>query len=169
MQGLKPAFGTVSLHVVAQGRSSRGDGLFQNLRDGFRKGGAVFFRKGKSLSLGMNAAAEQRLTHIDISQTCNQLLVEERRFYRRTTVPEQICQCRPIHDVRKRLHAQMGQETVTVLLRSRNQINHPEAPGIDQPCPRTAFRLQNQMLVRRWSRIRPRPADRESARHPQMQ
>lgn len=63
----------------------------------------------------------------------------------------------------------MGQKAVTVLFRRPNQIDHAKAPGIDQPCSRTAVRFQNQMLVCRWSRVCSRPANRESARHAQVQ
>lgn len=58
MQVLKPAFRAVSLHIVAQGRSSGRDGLLQDLWNGFCKSGGLFSCQGTGLSFGMNAAAE---------------------------------------------------------------------------------------------------------------
>lgn len=163
VQILKPAFRAVSLHIVAQRRPSGRDGLLQDLRNGFRKSGGLFSCQGTGLPLGMNATAEQRLAHIDIAKTCNQLLIQQRGFDRCTPALEQVCQCRTGHGVRKRLHSQMRKQAVTVLFRRPNQIDHAKASGINQPCPRAAVRFKNQMLVCRRSRVCSRLANRESA------
>lgn len=63
----------------------------------------------------------------------------------------------------------MGQKAVTVFFSCPHKIDHAEAPGINQPCPRAAVRFKDQMLVCWRSRVCPRPANRESARHAQMQ
>lgn len=169
MQVLKPAFRAVSLYIVAQGRSSGRDGLLQDLRNGLCKSGALFSRQGTGLPLGMNAAAKQRLAHIDIAKTCDQFLIQQRGFDRRTPSPQQVRQGRTGHGVRERLHSQMGQKAVTVLFRCPNQIDHAKAPGIDQPCPCATIRFKDQMLVCWRSRVCSRLANRESARHAQMQ
>lgn len=117
----------------------------------------------------MDTAAEQRLTHIDVAKPGNQFLVQQSGFHWCTPVPEQCRQCLSRHRGRKRLHAQMREKAVIVLAGCPHKIDHSEAPGIDKPCPRTAVRLQNQMFVGWRSRIRPCPADREPARHAQVQ
>lgn len=169
VQVLKPAFCAISLHIIPQGRPSGGNGLLQDLRNGLCERFTLFARQGTGRPFGMNTAAKKRLAHIDIAKARNQFLIQQRGFDRRTPAPEEFRQCRAGHGVGKRLHPQMREKTVLLFFGGAYKIDHAEAAGIDQPRPRTALRFKNQMFVSGRSRVRPGSADRESARHAQVQ
>src|SRR6185295_4489148 len=68
------------LGMVAQGGSAGGDGVFQHFLDGGNQGRDALLFDGACKPPGRNASAQQGLADIDIAQSRDQPLIQQRRF-----------------------------------------------------------------------------------------
>ena len=121
--------------VVAQGRAAGGDGIVEDAADRSHQrleplDAVAAAGERRRDALGRQGGAVQRLAGIDIAETGDHALVEQRRFERGLATVETGSQVLGIEVVAQRLRAEPGEELVVRCGRGVDQIHEPEAAGI---------------------------------------
>ena len=90
---------TVRLHIVPQRRAARGNGRFKNVTDFRHKPLGAAARYCMGASPGGNGGPKERFTNINISESGDDLLIEQRRLYRCPATFQRVPQCYGVEGV----------------------------------------------------------------------
>ena len=163
---------SIGLDIVAQTGSACGDRLGQRglyLRHQPSGPGA---RDGVGQAQRADAGAKQRLADIDIAQTGDVLLVQQRCLDRRALAGQGGRQAGDRKIVAQRLRAQPRQQTVCVLAVGAHQVDRTEAAGIDETDPPAAIGagigLQHHVFMQRTGVVASGWLDQHAPGHAEM-
>src|SRR3954471_4863651 len=103
----------------------------------------------------MDARAPQGLVDVDVPQSRERSLVEERRLDRRLALRQSLAEARDGEERVERLVAELGRDVWVDLVRLEQEPG-PEAPDVAVGDPRPVVELQHGAFVR--SRLQQEPA-----------
>ena len=152
---LKIAERAIRLRIIAQGRAARRDRFGQDIANG----------GGKQIGFGMRLSAfegefscrpfrrkpgaMQCFAHIDVAQSGDQALVQERGFQRRLLARKQRSEPFTIQFIAERLDSEPFDVAALGQGCARHEIHETEAPRVVIDDPRSALDMKHDMVMRR--------------------